>query len=117
MTTIAVPSGSVASLIAACSAAGLPVPQSVQPTNGGVADPVSATLTYEPDLTAEQQATFDAIRRLAVGATLITPAERTALESDLAGLRTYQGIASPTLAQTVSAVRAQSRVLRALLRD
>jgi hypothetical protein len=47
----------------------------------------------------------------------IDPDEWEAIESDIAGLKTYQGIASPTAAQTAQAVKAQSRILRAILRD
>lgn len=51
------------------------------------------------------------------GITGITFAEWQALDNDLSGLRTYQGVASPTLAQTVAATKAQNRVLAAILRD
>ena len=39
------------------------------------------------------------------------------MQPDIDGLRTYQGLASPILAQTVQAVKAQSRILRALLKN
>lgn len=47
-------------------------------------------------------------------------AERTQFETDVANLKLYQGIASPTLAQTAGATKAQNRILRrvvAVLRD
>lgn len=73
---------------------------------------------FVPALTAPEQAIYDRLRRLAKArVTGITPAEWQALEPDIDGLKTYQNLASPTLAQTVQAVRAQSRILRALLRD
>lgn len=81
--------------------------------SGGV-----ATFVFVPPLTAPEQATFDRIVNLAKSLIEgITIAEWQAIEPDIAGLVTYQGLANPTLAQTVSAVRAQSRILRALLRN
>lgn len=69
-------------------------------------------------LTGPEQAVYDRLLRIARSTVpSITPAEWQALEPDIAGLATYQGLASPTLAQTVLAVKAQSRILRALLRD
>lgn len=47
----------------------------------------------------------------------LTPNERNGIQSDIDLLVTFQGIASPTLAQTAAATRAQSRILRALLRS
>ena len=76
------------------------------------------TLVVTPELTAAEQTTYArllAIARSTIPA--ITPAEWQAIEPDIAGLRTYRAIATPTLAQTVLAVKAQSRILRALLRD
>lgn len=73
---------------------------------------------FDPPLSAAEQAIYDRLPRIArsiIGG--ITPAEWQALEADLTGLRTYQGLPSPNLAQTVLAVKAQSRILRALLRD
>jgi hypothetical protein len=82
-------------------------------------DPVNGvSFVFVPALSPAEQTLFDRIRRLARSAvTGITPAEWEALEPDIAGLVTYQGLASPTLAQTVLAVKAQSRILRAMLRD
>ena len=74
--------------------------------------------TFDPPLSAAEQTIYDRLVRMAKAAiTGITPAEWEALESDIAGLVTYQGIASPTAAQTAQAVKAQSRILRALLRN
>ena len=82
-------------------------------------DPVNGVrFVFVPPLTGAEQTVFDRISRLARSAVPgITPAEWEALEPDIAGLTTYQGLPSPTLAQTVLAVKAQSRILRALLRD
>lgn len=74
--------------------------------------------TFVPPLSAAEQVVFDRIMRVYRSAVPgITPAEWEALEPDIAGLQTYQNLASPTLAQTVLAVKAQSRILRALLRN
>lgn len=78
----------------------------------------TATITFTPDLTAAETATLsDMVGAYHTRDLSLTLAEYRAIKPDLAGLRTYAGIASPTLAQTVSAVKAQSRILRALLRD
>lgn len=81
-------------------------------------DGSNPVFTFDPPLSAAEQTTFDRIVRLAQALVAgITPAEWQALEPDIAGLIQYQGLASPTLAQTVSAVKAQSRILRAILRN
>ena len=75
-------------------------------------------VVFDPPLSGAEQAIYDRLPRIARSLiTGITPAEWEALEPDIAGLVTYQGLPSPNLAQTVMAVRAQSRILRALLRD
>ena len=75
-------------------------------------------LTFTPVLTPGEQTTYNRLLNLAKSLVDgITPAEWQAIEPDIAGLVTYQGLASPTLAQTVLAVKAQSRILRALLRN
>lgn len=61
-------------------------------------------------------ANFADIVRAAKGG-LLTPAERNALEDEIDGLRTYFGLASPTNAQSVAAIKAIIAVLRAVLRD
>lgn len=73
------------------------------------------TMTWEVTLSAGQATALSEIARAAK--TGLTRAERNALQADIDGLITYQGIASPTLAQTASAVKAQSRILRAILRS
>jgi hypothetical protein len=78
-------------------------------------DPI---ITFDPILSPAEQTTFGHLVRLARSrVTGITPAEFQALEADIDGLVTFQGLATPTLAQTVAAVRAQSRILRAILRS
>jgi hypothetical protein len=79
-------------------------------------DGTTLSLVFTPDLSAPQTTTLRAIIRLS-GLMRVTPAELVAIESDITGLVTFQGLASPTLAQAVAAVKAQSRILQALLRD
>lgn len=75
-------------------------------------------VVFNPVLTAGEQTTYDRIVRVATSLVQgITPAEWQAIQSDIDGLVTYQGLASPTLAQTVQAVKAQSRILRAILKN
>lgn len=71
------------------------------------------TMTWDPDLSPTEQE----LLRAAVGAVRLTSAERSALQADIDGLIAYQAIASPTLAQTASATKAQNRILRAILRS
>lgn len=80
-------------------------------------DGTSMTLTFTPDLSAGEQTTLARLARVASSSVEITPAEWQAIESDVDGLQTFQGLPSPTLAQTVLAVKAQSRILKALLRS
>jgi len=79
-------------------------------------DGTTLALVFTPDLTAPQSAILDRLIALS-GLMRITPAEWQAIEPDIAGLVTYQGLANPTLAQTVLAVKAQSRILRAIIRN
>lgn len=78
----------------------------------------TATYRFTPDLTAVEATTFaDIVATFRTRDVQLTPAEYQAIKSDIDGLRTYNGITSPTLAQTVAATKAQNRILRALLRD
>jgi hypothetical protein len=89
-----------------------------QPTdNLGPPSAATRTLVYTPDLTVAEQTIFDRLVNLSSSAVLISPTEWQAIESDIDGLITYHNLANPTLAQTVLAVKAQSRILRALLRN
>jgi hypothetical protein len=76
------------------------------------------TFSFDPPLSVAEQATFDALVKQARShVSGISPAEWQAIQPDIDGLITFQGLASPTLAQTVLAVKAQSRILRAILRS
>jgi hypothetical protein len=83
-----------------------------------VGDAVGVGWVFTPALSAGEQTTFNTLVKIAnLSVVGITPAEWQAIQPDIDGLVTYQGLASPTLAQTVLAVKAQSRILRALLRS
>lgn len=75
------------------------------------------TLTFTPDLTAGEQTALAELVRAAKSVLGLSRQERNALEDDIAGLRTYYGLASPTNAQSIAAIKAIIRVLRAVLRD
>lgn len=73
------------------------------------------TLAWETQLTPGQVTGLTELARAAK--TGLSRAERNGMQPDVDLLVTFQGIASPTLVQTVAAVKAQSRILRALLRS
>lgn len=50
-------------------------------------DKTGASITWDPDLTPAEQATLDVLLKLAVGATLITPAEADAIRDDIVVIR------------------------------
>src|SRR6476661_5058379 len=101
-------SDQLARLIGAAGAAGRPIAMcSVDGTN--------VTIIFDVDLSPAEVSVLDEIMRAAK--TDLTRAERNGIQADSDGLVTYQGLASPTLAQTVAAVKAQSRILRAMLRS
>jgi hypothetical protein len=70
---------------------------------------------FLPELTAAEQDVYDDLLRLHRSRLGLTPSEFLGLKDDLAGLRTYHGLASPTAAQTAAATKALIRVLRAIL--
>ncbi len=76
------------------------------------------TATFDPPLTAQEQAAFDDIVRMArFGITAnLTLAEFQAIKSDLATAKNFLGLASPTAAQSNAALKATIRVIGALLR-
>lgn len=82
---------------------------------GGAPGDVNRTLTWTPDLTPAEQL----LARAAAGAVRLTTAERNALqpEDDILVAFAAGTVASKTLADVVIATRAQSRILRALLRS
>lgn len=116
MTTRVVRGDLVNGVIAACALAGVPIPTDSESATGSMVR-ANVTIGWNPDLSAQNQATVDSIIKLAVGSTLLSPAERTALEPDFNTLRLYQNAASPTAAQTTAAVKSIIDVLRAFVRD
>lgn len=86
-----------------------------RPASLVVVDGSSITIWFTPDLSPAEVAVLDDVVRALK--TDLTRQERNAIQSDIDLLVTYQGIASPTLAQTAAATKAQSRILRALLRS
>jgi hypothetical protein len=114
MTQVTLPNAAAQALLAACRDADIRTPDTVLLTS----DPRQSIITWaSPDLSAADIATLQTIQSLVLGSSLLTVVERQNLQADIDGLVTYQGLASPTLAQTVLAVKAQSRILRALLRN
>jgi hypothetical protein len=89
----------------------------IRPASAFGVDDGVPTWDFNPPLTAGEQTTLDGIKRYVHSEATITLAEWQAVQSDIDGLLQYQGLASPTLAQTVAAVKAQSRILKALLRS
>lgn len=91
------------------AAFGLPSTFALDPQTGDL------TVGFIADLTAPQITVLTELARAAK--TGLTRAERNAIQSDIDLLVAFQGVATPTLAQTAAAVKAQSRILRAMLRS
>ena len=103
-------SAATARIVMACHDAGrAPVAATLSGTN--------LTLEFSPDLGAAAVARLEEIVRAARSSLGLSPDERNALETEIVGLRTYLGVATPTAAQTALATKAIIRVLRAVLRD
>jgi hypothetical protein len=92
--------------------------QYLRPSTGAISwNGTSYEPLFDPPLTAEEQATYDALFSLSRSAVHVTPEEWAGLRNEIDGLRTYHGLATPTNAQSVAAIKAIIRVLRAILRD
>jgi hypothetical protein len=76
-----------------------------------------SSVEFDPDLNPEEEAKLAKVVSLSRSGLEVTDAEWDALSSDIDGLRTYHGLATPTAAQTAQATKAIIRVLRAVLRD
>ena len=69
-------------------------------------------------LTKDQvHAEQDALSGHISGIGVVTPAEYAAIEDDIAGLKAFIGLTSPTNAQSVAAIKGLIRVLGAIVRD
>ncbi len=72
---------------------------------------------FTPPLTAPEQATFDDLKLMAKFGVEMTLAEWQSIKADAAALKAYNGVATPTLAQTAAAVKAINRVLATIVRS
>lgn len=75
------------------------------------------TPVFVPPLTTAEQATLADLQTMARFGVTLTLAEWQSIKTDAASLKTYNGIASPTLAQTVAATKAQNRILATIIRS
>lgn len=71
---------------------------------------------FTPPLTVAEQATLDDLRQMAKLGVNLSLEEWQAIKSDVAALKAYNNVASPTLAQTANVSKAQNRIIAALLR-
>lgn len=90
--------------------------------NGGP----TVDITYDPDLTPEEQATWDTLAQLATGATLITPAELDTIRPSMVALRDLRQMGRAAFMALTAAERdrlsydahvATTMILLAILRD
>ncbi len=116
MTDVVVRGDLVGGVIAGCTAAGVRPPTSSEVATGTMVRATS-TITWTPDLTTQELATVNSVVKLALGSTLITKAERDAIDSDIVTLRAFFQNATPTNAQSVAAIKSIINVLRVMLRD
>lgn len=77
-------------------------------------DPVA---TFSPPLSPAEQTAYDDLVTMAKFGVSLTLTEWQSIKADAAGLKTYLGIASPTLAQTSAATKAIIRVLATIVRS
>lgn len=80
-------------------------------------DAGAPTYVFEPPLTAEEQTTLAELRVMARFGVALTLAEWQGIKTDIALLQTFAGITNPTVAQTANATKAQSRILRVIIRS
>ena len=113
MTTITVSADIGQNILRACEISGIPSPTAFGSGFGNA----NCVISWTPDLSPADQATLQSVLKLVTGVTLITPAERTALEPDFVNLRAYANAASPTNAQTVTAVKSLINFVRAIVND
>jgi hypothetical protein len=120
MSTFVFPASRAGALTQALHEAGFRSPSS---TDG---DPRSITLTYEPDLSPAEQATFDSVARLAVGAAIITTAEYDTIRPDIQTIRDLRQMGRNAFMALTAAERdrllydaqaATTTILLALLRE
>jgi hypothetical protein len=111
MSSVIIPVDSIVSVNALMAANGIRVPETVTGTGA------TRTFTWTPDLSAADQTNIaDIVTMTGFGVTM-TLAEWQSIKSDAAGLKTYFGLASPTLVQTAAATKAIIHVLSVIVRD
>lgn len=79
-------------------------------------DGITLTVAFTPDLTPAEAQTLAAIVHIS-GIGVVTPAEFYAVLPDVALLTTFVGLASPTNAQAIAAIKSLIRVLGVIVRD
>jgi hypothetical protein len=72
---------------------------------------------FTPPLTTAEQATFADLQTMAKFGVSITLAEWQSVKTDAANLKTYLGVASPTLVQTAAATKSIIRILATIVRS
>src|SRR4029077_1940613 len=90
-------------------------PSGVVYGNGTNAPPTA--LEWTPDLSLAEQTTLDRIIGASGKGFDLTPGEYQAIKDEVVTLSAYLGAASPTQAQTVTALKALIRVVRAMVRE
>lgn len=78
-------------------------------------DGTATVAVFSPDLTPAEQAVYTAILRWHRAGIGLSFPEFLALRDDMALLRNYLGVATPTAAQTAAATKSVIRVLRGIL--
>ncbi len=73
--------------------------------------------TFVPPLSAAEQVALDDLQLMAKFGVTMTLAEWQSIKADAAALKAYNGVATPTLAQTAAAVKAINRVLATIVRS
>lgn len=80
-------------------------------------DDATGSLVFTPPLTTAEQASFADLQTMARFGVNLTLTEWQSIKADVASLKTYNGLNSPTLAQTVAATKAQNRILAVIIRS
>lgn len=111
MSTAVIPNGQVFAARALLITAGVRLPDSAVASNGQI------TYTWNPDLSAGDQATVADIATMMNFGVTMSLAEWQTLKPDAAGLKAYLNLATPTLVQTAAATKAIIRVLATIVRD
>jgi hypothetical protein len=93
----------------------LRAPSGVVFANGPEQPPTA--LEFTPDLTIGETTTLAQIIGASAKSFDLTPGEYQAIKDEAAALAAYLGAASPTAAQTVTALKALIRVVRAIVRE